>query len=104
MVQSEQVQNRGVQIVNVNGILDCLEAEIVGCAIWARLRSSAGQQDREAVNVVVPAVVDRTESAQVHHWRAPEFAADNHQRFFRADRGLSDPGSRAAMGASDLPA
>ena len=33
VIEAHQVQNRGVQVVNVNRILDCLEAEVVRRAV-----------------------------------------------------------------------
>ena len=62
-------------------VLGDLEAEIVGGPINGRgLRASAGHQYGESVDVVVAAVVDRAETAQVDDRRAAEFAGDQHQR------------------------
>src|SRR5579872_3322376 len=65
----------------MNGVLGDFEAEIVGGSIdTAGFGSACGHQDREPVNIVVPAIMDRSESTQVEHGCAPEFAGDKNQR------------------------
>ena len=76
VVEAEQVQHRGVQVVDVDPVLDDVEAEVVGLAERdARLDPAAGQPHREGVRVVVAAVV-----APLDHRRAAELAAPDDQR------------------------
>ena len=57
VVEAQQVQDRGVQVVDVDLVLDRLEAELVGRAVdVAALDAAAGQPHGEAVVVVVAAV------------------------------------------------
>ena len=57
VVEAQQVQDRRVQIVDVDVVLDGREAELVGGAVdVAALHAAAGQPHREAVVIVVAAV------------------------------------------------
>ena len=57
VVDSQEVQYRGVEIVNVDLVFDGAETEGIGCAICrASADASAGEEDAEAVVVVVAAV------------------------------------------------
>ena len=57
VVEAEEVQDRGVQVVDVDLLLDRLEAEFVGGAVdVAAAHAAAGQPHREAVVIVVAAV------------------------------------------------
>ena len=57
MVEAHQVQDRGVQVVDVDPVLDGLQAELVGRAVdHAALDAAAGQPHREAQAVVVAAL------------------------------------------------
>ena len=84
VVEAEQVQDRGVQVVDVDRVLDGLEAELVGRAVdVAALDAAAGQPHREAVVVVVAAVDLAGVGARVRQLdrrRAAELAAPDHQR------------------------
>src|SRR5216684_3321367 len=63
MVHAKQVQSGGVKVVHVHQILRDLEAEIVSGAIdRSGLSAAARQQHREAVNIVIPAVMNRPET------------------------------------------
>ena len=64
VVQAQQVQDRRVQIVDVDLVFDGVIAVFVGGAVaHARLHAAAGQPHREAVGVVVAAVVPLRPSA-----------------------------------------
>ena len=66
---------RGVQVVDVEAVLDGAEAEFVGGADGlAALHAAAGHPHREAGRVVIAAV------AFFAHRRAAEFAAPDDQR------------------------
>ena len=57
VVQSHEMQNRRVQVVAVDFILDGFVAELVGRAVMhAALHAAAGHPDGEAVRVVVSAL------------------------------------------------
>ena len=75
MIQAETMQDRGVQVVDVDAILDGVQADVVGRAVAdAALDAAAGHPDREAVGIVIAAV------AALAHRRAAELAAPDHQR------------------------
>src|SRR5215468_10927327 len=74
VVEAEQVQDGGVQVVDVDGVFRGVQAEFVGRADdLATLDAAAGQQGGEAVGVVVAAV------GALGHRRAAELAAPDHQ-------------------------
>jgi len=57
VVEAQKVEDRGVQVVDVDRFLDGLEAELVGGAMnVAALHAAACQPGGEAVVVVVAAV------------------------------------------------
>ena len=54
VIESQQVKQGGVEIVHVNLVLDCLVAELVGCAIGeAGLDATASQPGREPLGIVI---------------------------------------------------
>jgi len=56
--KSEQMQQRGVEVVDVDLVLDGLVAEGIGCAIVeAAFDSRSGQPDGEAIGVVIAPLV-----------------------------------------------
>ena len=58
VVDAQAVQDRGVQVVDVDGVLDDVVAVVVGLAVGdAGLDAAAGQPDREAARMVVAAVI-----------------------------------------------
>ena len=76
-VEAQQVQDGGVQVVDVNPVARDVEAELVALAERdAGLDAAAGQPHCECVRMMVAAVV----AAALHHGRAAEFAAPNHER------------------------
>ena len=76
MVEAEQVQDRRVQVVDVDLILRDVEAELVGLADSdAGLHAAAGHPHGEGVRMMVAAV-----GAALHHRRAAKLAAPDHQR------------------------
>src|SRR6266542_3597892 len=59
VIQAQQVQNRGVQIVDVNLVLHGLEAEIVGSAVGhASFDAAACQPHAETVGIVIATILD----------------------------------------------
>ena len=82
MIEAKQVQQRGVQVMDVDLILLRPETELVGRSVdVAALCAAAGQPHGEAVRIVVATVLAgiRTEGAQLHNRRAPELAAPDHE-------------------------
>ena len=75
VVQAEQVQDGGVQVVHVDLVGDGVVAELVGRAVGeARLHAAAGEPDGEALGVVVAPV------AALGEGRSAELAAPPDQR------------------------
>jgi hypothetical protein len=78
VVETEQVQNGGVEIVNMNTIPDHVEAQIVGLSHHqAGFDAAAGQPHGEGIRVVIAAVI-----APLNHRGAAEFPAPDHQSVF----------------------
>ena len=87
---------RRVQVVDVDLVLGGVVAVLVGRAVpEAALDAAAGQPHREAVRVVVAAVV-----AALGRRRPAELAAPQHQRVLQQARAASGPSSRPAIGWS----
>ena len=78
VVEAEQMQHRGVQIVQVDFVVDRKVTVVVGRVILeARLHAAAGQSNRVAMRVVVAAIV------ALRGGRAAEFAAPEHERIIQ---------------------
>ncbi len=74
MIQAEQPEDRGVDIVNVAGALDGAQTDLVGGAdILPCFRSASGHEHREAPRIVVPSVAFLIERS------ASEFASPHDQ-------------------------
>jgi hypothetical protein len=81
VVETQQVQDRGVQVVDVDRILHSAEAELVGGAVdLSALDAAAGHPDREAVGVVIASVDLPALRIQLDRGRAPELATPENQR------------------------
>src|SRR3954452_16990024 len=81
VVETQQVQEGGVQVVDVDGILHGTEAELVGGAVdLSALDAAAGHPDREAVRVVIASVDLPALRIQLDRGRAPELATPENQR------------------------
>src|ERR1051326_7159304 len=58
VIQTQRVQQRGVEIVNADHLFDGLVAEVVGRAVHvALLESAASKPEREAMPIVVATVL-----------------------------------------------
>ena len=83
VIEAEQVQDRGVQVVNVDLVLGRVVAVVVGAAVaQAALHAAAGQPHRKAFGVVVAAVFAFDDGS------AAEFAAPPDQRVIQEAAGL----------------
>ena len=80
MVDAEQAEDGGLEIVDGDGVLDDAVAEIVGGAVGeAGADAAAGQEGGEAAGVMVAAVIGGRELALLLIGAA-ELAAPDHQR------------------------
>ena len=76
VVEPQQVEQRGMQVVDVDRVGDDVETEIVRLTV--RIpgpQSAAGQPDAEAAIVVVAAVI-----SPLNHGRPPELTPPNNDR------------------------
>ena len=82
VVDPQAVQDRRVQIAQVDRILDDVVAEVVGLAVFdARLHAGAGQPDGEAAAMMVAAHAGVAELALAED-RAAELGGEDHERVF----------------------
>ena len=99
MVQAEQVQDRGVPVVDVHRVLDRLVAELVGRPVGQPAPdAAAGHPDGEPLAVVVAAV------GGLAVRRAAELAGPDDQRIFQQPPLLQvgeQPGDRPVHGPDE---
>ena len=75
VVESDQVQNRGVQVMDVDLVLGDVKAELVGGTIsCSRLHPSSGQPHRKGVRMMIPA-------SSLSGWCAAKLATPNDECF-----------------------
>src|SRR5262249_6930000 len=81
VVQAEQVQQRGVEVVDVDGVAGDAPADVVGGAVdVAAADAAAGQPDGEGEGVVVAAGHVGVAAAVLAQRRAAELRQPQHQR------------------------
>ena len=79
MIETEQSQNRRVQIVDMNLVLHGGGSEFVGRSVnGSALHSTAGEPCAEGLVVMIAAGI--VVPVPVAHWLAAEFAAPDDQR------------------------
>ena len=79
MVESQELQDGGVKVSDVNGILDDVVRELVGLAVdRPRALAAAGHPHREASRVMVAAVIGVAQAA-LRIDRPAELAAPDDQ-------------------------
>jgi len=77
VVEADQVQDCGMQVVDMNFVLNDVEAELVGGTVrQSALHASSRQPHREAVGMVVAA-------GSLSGGSAAEFASPHHQRLVK---------------------
>ena len=82
MIEPEEVQHSGVQVVDVDAVLDGVHANLVGCAVHQpALDPAAGQEDRESRVVMVAAGLGLLLLLGIR--RAAELAAPDDERVFQ---------------------
>ena len=75
VVESDQVQNRGVQVMDVDLVLGDVKAELVGGTIsCSRLHPSSGQPHRKGVRMMISA-------RSLGGWCAAKLATPNDECF-----------------------
>src|SRR5262249_13079224 len=78
VVNAQQVEHGGMQVVNVDTVLHRVIAKFVGGSIGnAALDVAAGEPDGKTLDVVISS---RQAFVGLHHRRAAEFAAPDNQR------------------------
>src|SRR5262249_5021540 len=94
MVESEQVEDRRVEIVNGDLFLDRFEPEFIGGSVgYASLDATAGQPHGESVRIVISAI------ALFGDRRAPELASPDDECFIQqsASFQVTDQSGRGAI-------
>src|SRR5579871_3244783 len=82
MIQAQQMQQRRLEIVDVDRIFNDVESQIVGFTIdEAGFDSSARQPHGERLRVVVAAQAATERGIGLNHWGTTEFAAPDDERF-----------------------
>jgi len=77
MIDAHRVQNGGVKIMNMNGILDNVVAKLVGFAVTkSGLEPTTGEKHRETSGMMIATVI--ADSA-LRINRAAKLTAPNHQ-------------------------
>ena len=92
VVEAEEVEDGGLEVVDVDLVLGDVEAEVVGFAVGAGLGAAAGHEGGEGLRVVVAAGLAAEGGVGFDHGGAAEFAA--------LDDGEGD-GRRFWIGRSD---
>src|SRR5580658_286024 len=85
MVDAEQIEYCGVDVVDVNRLFHGLEAEIVGRAVdRATFYGSPGEPHRKSKRIMIAAALHRSAhaAANLAHGGAAELRTANHQRIF----------------------
>ena len=81
VIEAQQVQDRGLQIVDVDFVFHDAEAQFVGLAVMqAGLHAAAGHPHRETIGVVIAAKNVAARGAAFAERRAAELAAADDQR------------------------
>ena len=81
VVDAQKVQDSSLEIVDVNFVLDGVEAELVAPAVThAGLHTAARHPQRECVGMMIAAPLLRLLNLALQKRRAPKFAAPNDER------------------------
>src|ERR1051326_4236781 len=80
MVKAEQVQDRRVQIVNMDLVPGGVKPELVRLAQGkTRLHAAASQPHAEAIRMMIAPII----ASALHHRSSAKLAAPNHQSVFQ---------------------
>lgn len=78
VIEAQLMKDRGVQVADVDGIVDGVKAQIIGAAIGdSGLHPAAGHPHCKCVGMVIAAIVPAT----LDHRSASKFAAPDDQSF-----------------------
>src|SRR2546421_508031 len=81
VVEAEQVQDRRLQVVDVDRLVDGVETQLVRSSVGkASLCAAAGEEDGEGVRVMIAAQVLAGRGAALAERRASELAGPDDQR------------------------
>src|SRR5215471_8113337 len=81
VVDSQQIQNRRVNIVNMSGFFDGFEAELVSSAVnHPALDRAAGEPHREPEGIMIAALLSSAPAADFAHGSTSKLGATHHQR------------------------
>lgn len=79
VIEAKLVQDGGVQVVNVDLVLDRIETQFVGLAmVDATFNSTSGEPHGEGIGVVIPAI-----GSSLGHWSAAKFASKDDEGVFQ---------------------
>jgi hypothetical protein len=79
-VETEKMQDRGMQVVHVHSILRDVESQLIALAVRnARLHAPAGEPHRERIRVMISTIA----AAALHHRRSTELTTPNNKRFIQ---------------------
>src|SRR5579859_4012134 len=82
VLHAQQVQDGGLQIVNVNGVSADVEAELIGSAVGdARFGAAAGQEDGKGKWVMIAAQILTGGSAAFAERRSTKLSSPDNQGF-----------------------
>ena len=103
VVQTQEAEKGGVEVVHRHGVLGGAEADIVGSSDdLAALDATSGHPDGEAVGVVIAAVpVAASAFGSILEWRSAEVASPEDDRVFEEAAAL-EIGEEAGDGLIDL--
>ena len=80
MVEAEEVEEGGVEIVDVDGVFNDVPADLVGFADdLPALDAAAGHEDRKRERMMVATGVGRSAATVFAQRRASELARPNHE-------------------------
>src|SRR6476620_10441653 len=84
VIEAEQMQERGVEIVDVDFVFDHMETELVGFSEReSGFETAAGHPHRESLRVMVTAEFAAGVGIALDHRRAAKFAAPKYDRVFQ---------------------
>src|SRR5688572_8508841 len=83
VVEAQEVQDGGLQVVDMHRFLGDVKPEVVGGTDGlASFQTAAGEPDRERLRMMVAAESPAERGIGFHHGRTAEFATPNDKRVF----------------------
>ena len=80
MIDSQQMQDRRLDIVHMDGIFNRMKSEVIGATDrLSHSDSSTRHPHGEGLGVMVASLGSPQRRARFHHRRSPEFTTPNHQ-------------------------